>query len=279
MPAITICSDIGAQKNKVSHCFHCFPIYLPWSDGIGWMILVFWMLNFKPTFSLSSFTFIKKLFSSSLLSAIRVVSSAYLRLLIFLLAILIPACASSSSMFLMMYSAYKLNKQDYNIHPWHTPFPTWNQSVPCPVLTVASWPACRFLLDILFTRYAKWNSAYPVVYWKAFDGWDELFLESSHVLCFANETSTMVNNWYSILYSLANGLKPEATGHEHPTKNIILRSITWGSLSCTSFFLTSKTRCYATTFWIILFPELLGEKKKKPVSKIQTLSAPVNDSS
>ena len=166
-------------------------------------------------------------------------------------------------MFLMMYSAYKLNKQDYNIHPWHTPFPTWNQSVPCPVLTVASWPACRFLLDILFTRYAKWNSAYPVVYWKAFDGWDELFLESSHVLCFANETSTMVNNWYSILYSLANGLKPEATGHEHPTKNIILRSITWGSLSCTSFFLTSKTRCYATTFWIILFPELFGEKKKK----------------
>ena len=57
------------------------------------MILVFWMLSFKPTFSLSSFTFIKKLFSSSSLSAIRVVSSAYLRLLIFLPAILIPACA------------------------------------------------------------------------------------------------------------------------------------------------------------------------------------------
>ena len=55
------------------------------------MILVFWMLSFKPTFSLSSFTFIKRLFTSSL-SAIRVVSSAYLRLLIFLLAILISAC-------------------------------------------------------------------------------------------------------------------------------------------------------------------------------------------
>ena len=52
------------------------------------MILVFWMLRFKRTFSLSSFTLIKKLFSSSLLSAIRVVSFAYLRLLIFLLAIL-----------------------------------------------------------------------------------------------------------------------------------------------------------------------------------------------
>ena len=29
MAAVTICSDFGAQKNKVSHCFHCFPIYLP----------------------------------------------------------------------------------------------------------------------------------------------------------------------------------------------------------------------------------------------------------
>ena len=75
------------------------------------MIFIFWMLSFKPTFSLSSFTFIKRLFSSSLLSAIRVVSSAYLRLLIFLPAILIPAYASSSPAFCMMYSAYKLNKQ------------------------------------------------------------------------------------------------------------------------------------------------------------------------
>ena len=69
------------------------------------MILVFWMLSFQPTFSLSSFIFIKRLFSSSSLSAIRVVSSAYLRLLIFLLAILIPVCASSSPAFLMMHSA------------------------------------------------------------------------------------------------------------------------------------------------------------------------------
>ena len=71
------------------------------------MILVFWTLSFKPAFSLSSFTFIKRLFSSSSLSAIRVVSSAYLRLLIFLPAILIPACASSSPAFCMMYSAWK----------------------------------------------------------------------------------------------------------------------------------------------------------------------------
>ena len=69
------------------------------------MILVFGMLSFKPTFSLSSFTFIKTPFRSSSLFTIRVVSSAYLRLLIFLPAILIPACASSSPAFLMMYLA------------------------------------------------------------------------------------------------------------------------------------------------------------------------------
>ena len=45
-------------------------------------------------------------------------SSAYLRLLIFLPAIFIPACASSSLAFLMMYSAYKLNKQDDNTQPF-----------------------------------------------------------------------------------------------------------------------------------------------------------------
>ena len=74
------------------------------------MILVFLILSFKPTFWLSSFTFIKRLFSS-LLSPLRMMSSAYLRLLIFLPAILFPVCASSSPAFLMMYSAYKLNKQ------------------------------------------------------------------------------------------------------------------------------------------------------------------------
>ena len=63
------------------------------------MILVLWMFSFKPTFSLFSFTFIKRLFRSSSLSAIRVVSSAYLRLLIFLQAILIPDCVHPTQHF------------------------------------------------------------------------------------------------------------------------------------------------------------------------------------
>ena len=110
MAAVTICSDFGAPKNKVSHCF---PIYLSCAYGTGCHDLSFLNLSFNSAFSLFSFTFIKRLFSSSL-SAIRVVSSAYLRLLIFLPAILILACASSSLAFYMMYSAYKLNKHGDN---------------------------------------------------------------------------------------------------------------------------------------------------------------------
>ena len=85
--------------------------------------------------------------------AIAFSASAYLRLLIFLPAILIPVCASSSSAFCMKQSAYKLNKQGDNIQPWCTPFPIWNQSVvPCPVLTIASWPAYSFLM-----RQVTWS--------------------------------------------------------------------------------------------------------------------------
>ena len=92
------------------------------------MILVFWMLSFKPVFSLSSVNFIKRLFSPSLLSAIKVVSSAYLSLWIFILETLIIASDSSILAFHMMYTACKLNKQSDSIQPWHAPFPIWNQS-------------------------------------------------------------------------------------------------------------------------------------------------------
>ena len=138
MAAITICSDFGAPQN-ISHYFHCFPIYMPWSDGTRCHDLRLLNVEFKEeSFLLSSFTFIKKLFSSSSLSAIKVVLSPFSKLLLFLPAILIPACASSSLTFLMMYSAYKLNKLGDNMQSWCTPFPILNQSIiPCPVLTFA----------------------------------------------------------------------------------------------------------------------------------------------
>ena len=113
--------------------------------GLDAMIYVFWTLSFQPTFALSSFTFTKSLFSSSSLSAIRVVPSAYL-IIDISPNYLDSNCASSSPVFLMMYTTCKLNKQGDNIQPWCAPFLIWNQSViPCPVLTVASWSAYRFL--------------------------------------------------------------------------------------------------------------------------------------
>ena len=141
MAAVTVWRGLEPPQNKVCHCFHCFPIYLPWSDGMPWSgtryhDLVFWILSFKPAFPLSYFTFIKRLFSSSLLSAIRVISSAYLRWLIFLPAILIPACDWSCPHF-----------------RWCTLFPVLNQSiVACLVLTVASLPAYRIL-----RRQVRWS--------------------------------------------------------------------------------------------------------------------------
>ena len=102
------------------------------------MVLVFLILSFKLAFSFSSFTLIKRFFSSSLLSAVRVVSSTYLRLLIFLPEILIPACNSSSPAFHMMWSMFKVNKQGDNKQTYHTPFSILNQSVvPSRVVTVA----------------------------------------------------------------------------------------------------------------------------------------------
>ena len=121
MAAVTVCSNFGAQGNKICHWFKCLPFYLPLSDGTKChdlsclFFFFFLMLNFKPALSLSSFTFINRLFSFSSLSAIKVVSSAYLRL-IFLLESLIPACDSSRLAYHMIYSVYKLNKLNKTIY-------------------------------------------------------------------------------------------------------------------------------------------------------------------
>ena len=94
--------------------------------GLVAMILIFWMLSFKPAFSLS----LSHISRGSLVPLHFLPEGwfhlVYLRLLIFLLTILIPTCASSSLIFCMTYSAYKLNKQGDNIQPWYTPFPILN---------------------------------------------------------------------------------------------------------------------------------------------------------
>ena len=154
------------------------------------MIFVFWMFSFKTAFSLSSFTFIKRLFSSSSLSAIRVVWSTYLRLLLFLPEILILAWASSSLAFHTMYCAYKLNKQGDTIQPHHTPFPVLNQSVvPFPVLIVASWLIKNLKKDILQVHIFSFSeivSGFSGKIMHSYYHLNALCLEEMVVWCFYN---------------------------------------------------------------------------------------------
>ena len=69
MAAVTICSDFEAQENKACHFFIISPYICCEVMEPDTMILEFWMLSFKPASSLSSFTFMKRFFSSSSLSA------------------------------------------------------------------------------------------------------------------------------------------------------------------------------------------------------------------
>ena len=103
-----------------------FPIFITkWWDQLPWsQFFEHWMLS--QIFLLSSFTFIEIFFSSSF-SAVSVVSSVYLRLLMFLPPILIPAWNSSCLAFLMMCSAYRLNKQGDSRQLCYTPFSILNQ--------------------------------------------------------------------------------------------------------------------------------------------------------
>ena len=71
MVAVTVHSDVRAQEEEIDLCFYLFPICHE-VIGLDAMILVFLIFSFKPALSLS-FTLIKRFFSSSLLSAIRVV--------------------------------------------------------------------------------------------------------------------------------------------------------------------------------------------------------------
>ena len=98
-------STVILEAKKIKSVF-VFPSICHEVMGLDAIILVFWVLSFKPGFSLSSFTFIKRLFGSSLLYVTMVVSSTYLRLLIFLPSILIPACVSPSLAFHLMYMMY-----------------------------------------------------------------------------------------------------------------------------------------------------------------------------
>ena len=75
LDAVTIHSDFSAQENKNLLLFPLFPLLfaLKWWDQDA-MIFVFWMWSFKPDFLLFSFTLIKRFFSSSSFSTIRIIA-------------------------------------------------------------------------------------------------------------------------------------------------------------------------------------------------------------
>ena len=83
--------------------------WIPWSSFFEcWVLSQFFHSLLSPSLrgSLSPLCF----------SAIREVSSAHLRLLIFLPAILLPACDSSSPAFHMMYFAYKWQYTAFSVY-------------------------------------------------------------------------------------------------------------------------------------------------------------------
>ena len=123
MATVIIHSDFEAQEKKNCHCFYFSHFYLTWNDGTGAMISVFWRNQlFQSPLSPSS--------RGSLVPLqFTVVLSAYLKSLIFFLPILNPASDSSRLAFLMMYSAYKLNKQGDNLQLCRTPFRIWKQLI------------------------------------------------------------------------------------------------------------------------------------------------------
>ena len=155
MIAVTVCNNLGAQENKICHCFHFFPLYLPWSDGTSYQDLSFWILSFKPAFSLSSFTLIKWLFNSCSLCAIRVGI-----ICISNVVDISPGNLDSNLCFIQPGILHDVlcivvKQQGDNIQPCHTPFPILKQSVvPCKVLTVASWPTYKFL-----RRQVRWSGS------------------------------------------------------------------------------------------------------------------------
>ena len=143
----------------------------------------------------------------------------------------------------MIYSAYKLNKHGDNIQPWRTPFLTWNQSVvPCPVLTVASWPANRFLkrqvrwYPLLFKNFPEFVVIYTVKGFGIVNKAEmDVFLELS---CFFNDpadignlisgSSTFSKSSVNILKFMVHILlKPGLENFEHYFTSI------WDECSCT----------------------------------------------
>ena len=198
--------------------------------------------------------------------------------MIFLLAILIPDSASSSPAFLMMSSAYKLNKQGDNIQPWHTPSPLWNQFiVPCPVLTVASSPAYRFLgadqvvwYFHIFQNFPEFVVVYPVKGFGIVNKAEiDVFLELS---CFSDDSAdvgnlisgssafskTSLNIWNFMVHIL---LKPGLENFEHYFTSVWDECncvVVWAFFSIAFLWYWNENRPIPVLWPLLSFPNLLA---------------------
>ena len=172
---------------------------MKWWDWMPWsLFLECWVLSqlFHSPLSQEESLFIKRLFNSSLLSAFKVVSSADLRVVVFLPAVWLPVCDSSSLAFCMIYSACKLNKEGDNMQHWHIPFPIVNQSTVIirvcsnfsPSKTRSHVCHCPLVLlgcglgNVLLTSPEFWHSAlgycgFPL-------SWDPFLTKVPNLLCF-----------------------------------------------------------------------------------------------
>ena len=141
----------------------------------------------------------------------------------------------------MTYSAYKLNKQGDNIQPWHTPFPIWNQSVvPCPVLTLASWPAYRFhrrpveskcLKSALNTRCVQYTLA--IMLSMALNIlFVFLWMLKIHVVFFLLFKKLINFNWRLITLQYCSGFHRILTRISHGCTHVPHPEVFWG-LCCT----------------------------------------------
>ena len=178
----------------------------------------------------------------------------------------------------MMFSAYKLKKQGDNIQPWHTPFPIWNHSVvPCPVLTVASWPAYRFL-----KRQVRW-SGIPIS-WRIFHSLlcihrvkslgvvnkaeADVFMQLSFFLWskgFGNLISsisafskTSLNIWKFTVHVL---LKPGSENFEHYFANIWDEcncEVVWASFGLAFLWDWNENWSFSILWPLLSFPNLVA---------------------
>ena len=162
-----------------------------------------------------------------------------------------------------MYFAYKLNKQGNNTQPWSTPFLTWNQSVgPCPVLTVASWPAYRFL-----RRQVTWSGV-PIS-WRIFQFVADVFLELScffydstdvgNLICaFSIFSKSSLNIWNFMVYAL---LKPDLENFEYYFASVCDEyncALVWTFFAIVFFRYWNENWPFPVLWPLLRFPNLLA---------------------